>query len=826
MSRCFPGWLQRTLRVAGLPLVVLTVLLVALPSGAGAVSATHSGRPVVGMGSAHWFGPSGHGNFGAVPARPSAAGLSAAAANNLANPSNNEIMPTTNTHLIFWLPAGFHYSGGTTAATDLAYENAITKYFQDIGGSQILNTTTQYCGKNGCPADTSTFKDSIVDTTAYPDTGADSAHAITQTNINTEISAQITNKSWPLGLSDMYFVFLPNNLVDCNDAKTQCNTNKYCAYHTRGWQGSDTPANDFIWADQPDNRSVASVAAGCNDSNVTGNESADTTLSAVEHEQMEAITDPRGNAWQDSTGGVGENGDKCNQLQGVADASSTTTNNFLGAGGVDLFRIQREWSNAAALAATGLGTGCAASYTLTGSRVESPVPSGSDVAKSVTESSIAGNTSDTLHYTLTFKNPSNQDDAYGVSVTDTLPAGVQSGGSSTVSFNLGDLAPHQTATKTFTAQPTGPLLDGTTLTNSATFDFNDSTGAAQPSITRTAATTVVNTPPTIDPLPDPQSVDYHDALSFNVSASDADAGDTLSLSATGLPAGLALVDNGNGTATISGTDTAAPGDYIVTITADDHHQVLPTTATMTIHVLREETSITYNGQTVILVGSSGATLSAQLQEDSSAAPTPLPLASTVTLTLGSQQCPADTISAAGVATCTIPYASLALIGLGPQTAGASFSGDTYYLSSSATAVPVYVFAFPSRGAFVLGDTTAATAGTSAVTWWGDNWYQRNTISGGQAPSSFKGFAANVTTLPTGGTQPTSCSGTFTTAGGNSPPPTSGVPSYMGVLVTSQVKKSGTVIKGNYIHIVVVRVNTGYAPNPMSAGTGTIVATYC
>ena len=28
----------------------------------------------------------------------------------LQNPGNGEIMPTTNTHLIFWLPAGFHYS--------------------------------------------------------------------------------------------------------------------------------------------------------------------------------------------------------------------------------------------------------------------------------------------------------------------------------------------------------------------------------------------------------------------------------------------------------------------------------------------------------------------------------------------------------------------------------------------------------------------------------------------------------------------------------------------------------------------------------------------
>jgi hypothetical protein len=49
---------------------------------------------------------------------------------------------------------------------------------------------------------------------------------------------------------------------------------------------------------------------------------------------------------------------------------------------------------------------------------------------------------------------------------------------------------------------------------------------------------------------------------------------------------------------------------------------------------------------------------------------------------------------------------------------------------------------------------------------------------------------------------------------------------MGVLVTSKVTKSGVAIDGNVTHIVVVKVNPGYAPNPSSAGTGKIVAVYC
>jgi secreted repeat protein with Y-X4-D motif len=47
----------------------------------------------------------------------------------------------------------------------------------------------------------------------------------------------------------------------------------------------------------------------------------------------------------------------------------------------------------------------------------------------------------------------------------------------------------------------------------------------------------------------------------------------------------------------------------------------------------------------------------------------------------------------------------------------------------------------------------------------------------------------------------------------------------GVLVTSKVTKSGTRISGNTVHIVVVKVGPGYAPNPGSHAVGTIVPLY-
>lgn len=798
-----------SIRRCGVTAALLAVVAVALlggATGAGAKSSARAANPKLGVGPAHWYRPGAFGTFGTfgkaapLPAAPS----NKSGIDNLSNTGNNEIMPTTNTYLIFWLPSGQHYS---SSVGDANYENQMIRYFQDVGGSQILNTTTQYPGNNGTPNDASTFQTSVVDTNAYPHSGT-VADPLTQNDLNGEVFNQITAHSWPLGLSTMYFVFLPNGVVDCDSSGTNCNTNTYCAYHTYGWSGSDTPANDFVWADIPDNRSPTTTLGGCGDSNVSGDESADTTLSSVEHEHLEAITDPRLNAWRDSTGA--ENGDKCNRNMGVANGSSTTANNFLGASNADPFRIQREWSNAV--------SGCAASYTSTGSQVESPAPSGSDVTKSVAQATIAGNTGDGLDYTLTFKNPSNQDDAFNVVVTDTLPAGVQSGGSGTVVLDLGDLAPHQTVTRSFTAHPTGPLAAGATLTNSASFAFDDSTGAAQPAIVRTATTTVVNTAPTLNALPDPQSVDYHDALSFAVSATDPDAGDTLVFSAAGLPAGLSLTDHGDGTATVSGTDTAAPGDYTATISVTDQHHA-PVSAQMTIHVLREQTTASFGSvPPAILAGGGSLTLNAQLLEDGTTAPSPS--GQTITLSLGSQSCLAN-VDASGNASCSI---STITTSLGPQTLTATFAGDAYYLPSSATASTV-VFAFPSRGAFTLGDATVASAGPSTtVTWWSNNWSGLNALSGGSAPPSFKGFAG-VVHLPTT-TPPASCAGTFMTTGGNSPPPPSGVPSYMGVLVPNTVGKSGSTITGAYGSIVVVHINPGYAPNPNSAGTGTIVAVYC
>ena len=324
--------------------------------------------------------------------------------------------------------------------------------------------------------------------------------------------------------------------------------------------------------------------------------------------------------------------------------------------------------------------------------------------------------------------------------------------------------------------------------------------------------------------------DYHDSvalsatLSEDITGGSAIAGRTLDFTLGAET--CSAVTNGSGSAGCSVTPQDVPGPYSVQVSfAGDEPLYEPSSTSTSFTLNKEETTAKYVAPTVILAGSGVATLTGTLVEDGAndsdgdpGSPGPVP-AQTVTLSVGSQSC-TGTTDGAGNVSCTL---GSVVVPLGPETVKADFAGDAYYLPSSDSATAM-VFAFPSRGAFVLGDTTVATAGSSTVTWWADTWSSLNILSGGAAPPAFKGFAG-VITLPTG-TPPVGCGSSWTTTPGNSPPPTSTVPAYMGVVVSSSVHKSGSIISGNAVHIVVVKVNPGYAPNPFSHGTGTIVASFC
>lgn len=139
-------------------------------------------------------------------------------------------------------------------------------------------------------------------------------------------------------------------------------------------------------------------------------------------------------------------------------------------------------------------------------------------------------------------------------------------------------------------------------------------------------------------------------------------------------------------------------------------------------------------------------------------------------------------------------------------------------SSATVACQVIVFAFaPGGGSFVIGDLNGTIG--SPVTFWGARWTQLNALSGGLAPPAFKGFANNPAT-PT-------CGARWSTGpGNNSDPPAEPLPSFMGVIASSSISKSGSTISGDTAHIVVVQTNAGYSGNPGHEGTGKVIALVC
>ena len=318
------------------------------------------------------------------------------------------------------------------------------------------------------------------------------------------------------------------------------------------------------------------------------------------------------------------------------------------------------------------------------------------------------------------------------------------------------------------------------------------------------------------------TADYHDPAQLSATLTDTISGMPLTGKSIDFALGTQTAGastDGSGVAFASVVVNQTPGGVSVGATFAGDATYLPSSDSKSFVITREETTTTYVGPTVILQGASGVTLRAQLLEDGTTAP--VPFGQAITLSLGGQSC-TGTADASGIASCTLVFNGA----LGPQPLKAEFAGDTYYLPSSDTSKTAIVFAFPSNGAFVLGDTTVAFAGPfTAVSWWGDGWAKENSLAGGQAPSAFKGFAEAVLSLPTS-SPPGSCGGTWTTSGGNSPPPVSDVPSYMGVLVASSVTKPGSTISGDFVQIVVVKTDAGFAPSPGHAGSGTIVATFC
>ena len=122
----------------------------------------------------------------------------------------------------------------------------------------------------------------------------------------------------------------------------------------------------------------------------------------------------------------------------------------------------------------------------------------------------------------------------------------------------------------------------------------------------------------------------------------------------------------------------------------------------------------------------------------------------------------------------------------------------------------------NTGPFVIGDQSVGLF--SHVTFWGAQWWQDNTLSGGPAPAAFKGFVDDNATPV--------CGKPWSTDPGNSSHPPASVGPTVQAIVSSQITQDGSVISGDTTEVVTIAVDPGYAGNPGHPGTGTVISIDC
>jgi hypothetical protein len=218
------------------------------------------------------------------------------------------VLVTPTTYSIFW----------GTSSSDIT--SGMASFFSGFSGSSIAAASKEYTGTNGQVSG----KTSVG--TVYQDNSTPPSKALSTSGAVAEV-CKITNNA--PNSNAVYFIFTSTGAGHVN----------YCAWHSWGSCGS-TPIQVAYMP------SLSGVS-GCDPGDtVTGHSAALAALANVtSHELSEAITDPQGTGWFDSSGA--ENGDKC--AWAFLSEPAPEPVSFGGSKWV----LQGEWSNAAYNAGTG-----------------------------------------------------------------------------------------------------------------------------------------------------------------------------------------------------------------------------------------------------------------------------------------------------------------------------------------------------------------------------------------------------------------------------------------------------------------------------------------
>jgi hypothetical protein len=411
-----------------------------------------------------------------------------------------------------------------------------------------------------------------------------------------------------------------------------------------------------------------------------------------------------------------------------------------------------------------------------GDRADTPPVADAGPAQYLDQTSAAG-TPVTLDGTGSYDH-----DGDSLTYTWTGPFATAIGPTPTVSLPVGTSTVHLTVSDgTYTSAASTSIIVYPPITPTGT------------SITPTEGTPFTGTIATFtDPDPNGGAADYTASIHWGDSEQ---------------PTTATITKGTDGKFSVSGSHTYADeGTYQVSITITDP-EVPFNTATVTSAAKVADAPLTASGARILSTNPVNAQIATFTDANSIATSADF----TATIDWGDGTTPtAGTISGQSGRPFTVT-GSHTYSTLGTKTVTVPIIDDG---GSRATAFShILVYALPSGGDFVIGDSNSAAG--SSVTFWGARWSALNTLSGGPAPAAFKGFE-NSTGSSTTAT-------TWTSEPGNSPKPPATIPSYMAVIVSSTITKNGSVISGNAPHMVIVKTNSGYQDNPGHPGTGTVIA---
>ena len=236
----------------------------------------------------------------------------------LLNYGGGSIIKASKTQAIFW---GNEWNTASFAGDKIT---GLDSFFGGFGASNFSSLLTEYYGPVGTYVTTaSTYLGHTIDSSAPP------SKAITVNQAVAEACKITANNPDPNGV---YFLY----------TSTGAGHVSYCAWHSWGNCSNGAPVQV---AYMPNIDGIA----GCDPQDTYGtghSQGLAAVANVTSHELSEAITDPRGTGWTDSSGA--ENGDKC----AWTFTGAVTLKNG------SKWKLQQEWSNNAYNATQGSPRGC------------------------------------------------------------------------------------------------------------------------------------------------------------------------------------------------------------------------------------------------------------------------------------------------------------------------------------------------------------------------------------------------------------------------------------------------------------------------------------